>query len=148
MYLALEWCAPTLRKAQFCEANPTSKTCWTIRSLPTGHEPLKIMKMWIWWTSCGTLVEMENSLNSKCICCTGSISWSKPLHLGALLPELCPAPIKCVVRHLIHLNTSIKLPRNGRHCLPKKVISYWIFLFQFSVVFFWCFLCVFFVVVD
>ena len=44
-------------------------------------------------TSCGPLVGIGNSPNCKCIRCAGLIRWFKPLKVGALPLELCPAPL-------------------------------------------------------
>ena len=46
----------------------------------------------LWWISCGPVDGRENSPNCKCTCHAASTMSSKPLQLGALLPELCPAP--------------------------------------------------------
>ena len=52
------------------------------------------------WTS----VVTENSPNCKCICCAGSIRWSKALEVGSLPLELRPTPPTCTSTTHVNLN--------------------------------------------
>ena len=60
----------------------------------------------------GPVVGKENSPNCKFIHHAGSIRWSKPLQLGALPPELRPAPNRAIqtswLRTLVESNQWLK----------------------------------------